>query len=306
MSRTPPPETPLVEVGRYPRLADAREYALALAARDLAYVIEREGDSWLLRVEEAVRDSAARELATVAEEEQARQIRAPAAEIPKLRTLPLFLIAWAMGGMFFLQNVMGSGWIEAGASSSARILGNGEWWRAVTALTLHADLAHVLANIATGVLFSASLIPFLGAGVTCLMLVLCGALANVVNAWGYRSEAHASIGASTAVFSALGILVGMELIVRWSHAESRNRWQLVVPIGAGLALLAFLGVGEEDTRIDFMAHWWGFCVGVAAGLVTALLRPKMPHWRHAQGIAGSAALLVLVGCWWMALRAWSG
>lgn len=306
MSRIPSPESPLVEVGRYPRLADAREYALALAARDLAYVIEREGDSWILRVEEVVSEAAVRELATVAAEERARHTHVPAAEIPKLRPVPLFAIAWAMGVMFFLQNLMGPSWTEAGASSSDRILGHGEWWRAVTALTLHADGSHLMANIATGLLFSASLIPFFGAGVTCLMLVICGALGNLINAWGYRSEAHASIGASTAVFSALGILVGMELIVRWSRAESRNRWQLVVPIGAGLALLAFLGVGAENTRVDFMAHWWGFCVGVFGGVVAALLRPRVPRWPYVQSFTGTAAFLLLGGCWWLALRGANG
>jgi rhomboid protease GluP len=207
-----------------------------------------------------------------------------------------------MAGMFFLQNMMGPQWTEAGASSSARILQHGEWWRAVTALTLHADLSHVMANIATGLLFSASLIPLLGGGVTALLLVLCGAGGNLINAWGYRAESHASIGASTAVFSALGTLVGMELIARWSRAESRNRWQLVVPIGAGLALLAFLGVGEESTRVDFMAHWWGFCVGLGAGLFLAAVRPQARGGPTLQRTAAALAVILIAGSWWLALQ----
>ncbi len=302
MSRTPSSEVPLIAVGRYPRLSDAREYALALSARDVAYVIEREGDDWVLRVEERASEMAVEELAIFAAEEKTRRARVPRAEIPKLRTLPLFLMAWALGGMFFLQMMMGSGWTETGAASSERIFAHGEWWRLITALTLHADLSHVVANLATGLLFSASLIPFLGAGVTCLLLVLCGAIGNLINAWGYRTEAHVSIGASTAVFSALGILVGMELIVRWSRVESRNRWQLVVPLGAGLALLAFLGVGEQNTRVDFMAHWWGFCVGVGAGLIAALLRTRIPQWPHTQRVAAGGALLLIAGSWWLALQ----
>ena len=306
MSRSPSPESPLVEVGRYPRLADAREHVLALAAQDLAYIIERDGDDWLLQVEEAARVAAERELATMVSEEQAQRTRPPVREIPKLQPLPLFAILWMMAGMFFLQNMMGPQWTDVGASSSARILEQREWWRAITALTLHADLSHVMANIATGLLFSASLIPLLGGGVTSLLLVLCGACGNLINAWGYRSESHASIGASTAVFSALGILVGMELIARWSRVESRNRWQLVVPIGAGLALLAFLGVGEENTRVDFMAHWWGFCVGVAAGIVAASLPHRVAGWRYVQALAGSAAVILLAGCWALALRGGNG
>lgn len=300
MSRTPSPKSPLVEVGRYRRLSDAREYALALAARDLAYVIEREHDIWVLQVEEAARESAERELATMVEEERARRDRKHAVEIPKLQPLPLFAILWAMAGMYFLQNVMGPAWVDAGASSSERILTHGEWWRTITALTLHSDLSHVLANIATGLLFSASLIPLLGGGVTSLLLVVCGACGNLINAWGYRTESHASIGASTAVFSALGILVGMELIARWSRIESRNRWQLVVPIGAGLALLAFLGVGEEHTRVDFMAHWWGFCVGLATGMGVSASRAHLVGWQIVQRSAAALTIILIAGSWWLA------
>lgn len=300
MSRTPSPDSSLVEVGRYRRLSEARGYALALAARDLAYVIERERDSWVLQVEEASRESAERELATMVEEERARRDRSPAVEIAKLQPLPLFAILWALAGMYFLQRIMGSAWVDAGASSSERILIHGEWWRAFTALTLHSDLSHVMANIAIGLLFSASLIPLLGGGVTALLLVVCGGCGNLVNAWGYRTESHASIGASTAVFSALGILVGMEVIARWSRAESRNRWQLVVPIGAGLALLAFLGVGEEHTRVDFMAHWWGFCVGLAAGMGISASRPHLVGWKIIQRSAAALAIILLAGAWWLA------
>ena len=116
MSRTPSPESPLVEVGRYPRLADAREYALALAARDLAYVIEREEDSWLLRVEETVRESAERELATVvgggAGRHTARRRRRCRSCAPCRYSSSL----WAMGVMFFLQN----SWDRAGPMRGRR------------------------------------------------------------------------------------------------------------------------------------------------------------------------------------------
>ncbi|HEY6880314.1 MAG TPA: rhomboid family intramembrane serine protease, partial [Polyangiales bacterium] len=37
----------------------------------------------------------------------------------------------------------GSEWFAAGAADAERVV-HGEWWRAVTALTLHADSGHVL------------------------------------------------------------------------------------------------------------------------------------------------------------------
>src|SRR4051812_48653252 len=38
-----------------------------------------------------------------------------------------------------------SDWFARGSSDASRVVA-GEWWRVVTALTLHADLAHVLSN----------------------------------------------------------------------------------------------------------------------------------------------------------------
>jgi hypothetical protein len=108
---------------------------------------------------------------------------------------------------------------------------------------------------------------------------LSGAAGNALNAWFYRGEAHVSIGASTAVFGALGLLVGAEFFARLARAETRSRWQLIVPLGAGFALLAFLGVGEEHRRVDYMAHFWGFTAGLALGAFgTALRVDEAARW----------------------------
>jgi membrane associated rhomboid family serine protease len=139
----------------------------------------------------------------------------------------------------------------------------GEWWRTITALTLHRDLSHFMANLGFGLLFAAFLQPRLGGGVTWLGIVLSGALGNSVNAWFYKSSLHSSIGASTAVFGGLGLLMAWEFIARWRIPHTRHWWQFVVPLGGGLALLAFLGSSDEAAgdRTDYMAHFLGFRLG---------------------------------------------
>ncbi len=47
------------------------------------------------------------------------------------------------------NNAFGFDWLEAGAGHAAAIA-HGEVWRAVTALTLHADGGHLLGNLALG------------------------------------------------------------------------------------------------------------------------------------------------------------
>lgn len=301
MSEPQEPHGPLIEVGRYARLAAARERALVVAARELPHWIEREGDAWVLRVEAGAEDEVRRELAAFENEERERPVARAIFPEGKIPTLSLYVSGWVLGLFFAAQNFLGPDWEDRGAAVSGAIL-RGAWWRTVTALTLHADVAHLAANLATGLLFAAFALPRLGTGLTWLAIVLSGALGNALNAWGYRGEAHGTIGASTACFGALGILMGAELFARWREPRTRSRWQLVLPLGAGLGLLAFLGVGEEGGRVDYMAHAFGLAAGAAEGLLLEGLRVKERASPAVQRMAAWAALGLLGAAWTLALR----
>lgn len=298
MSESPESPLPRVEVGRYARLAEARERGLVVSALELPHWIEREGEDWRLLVEEGAVEQVERELADFENEQtertEEREVAAPG-EFPKLS---LFVAAWVMSGFFFAQHVVSEATEDRGVAEARAIL-SGEWWRTITALTLHGDGAHLAANLATGLLFAAFLIPRLGSGFTWLAILISGALGNALNAWGYRGESHLSIGASTACFGALGILVGLELFARWREPQTRGRWQLIVPIGAGLALLAFLGVGEEQHHVDYMAHCWGFVVGLAEGGIAEAMRLHQRSTVRAQRLAGFLTVAAIAGAWWL-------
>jgi hypothetical protein len=57
----------------------------------------------------------------------------------------------------------GSTWFAAGASDANLVL-HGEWWRAITALTLHADPAHVTSNAGIGAIVMAAVMRSMGVG----------------------------------------------------------------------------------------------------------------------------------------------
>src|SRR5260370_24849726 len=98
-----------------------------------------------------------------------------------------------------------SSWFVRGPASSERIL-HGEVWRAVTALTLHADMLHVLGNALSGSIFLSAVNRRLGDGRGPLLVLVSGALGHAPNAVWHRG-AHASICASTSVFAAARIPV---------------------------------------------------------------------------------------------------
>lgn len=184
-------------------------------------------------------------------------------------------------------------WWHAGMSQ-AGLIRHGEWWRAATALALHADTLHLAGNLVFGLVFGFLAGGVLGWGLAVAGMLFAGALGNAVNAFVQAAD-HTSIGASTAVFATVGILAAHA----WTRRRSRiNRW---VPLGGGLALLAFLGMSGE--RTDIFAHVAGFASGCLFGLVFGLLEARAllaPWHRHALGVA---ALLFFALAWTLALRA---
>jgi membrane associated rhomboid family serine protease len=162
---------------------------------------------------------------------------------------------------------------------------------------------HLLGNLVFGALFAALACEMLGTGLGLAAILSSGALANLANAWVQAPEFR-SVGASTAVFGALGLLGGH----RWQRRKlvrglRRASW---IPLLASAFLLAYLGSGGTRTdgaeRVDVLGHALGFVAGGALGA----LHGRFAHaWRpdaRAQVAFGAASFALIVGCWWLALR----
>ena len=203
-----------------------------------------------------------------------------------------------IGGLFLFYQLTGSWeqtnpWFQAGAIDSSRILDHGEWWRLFTALSLHADGMHLLGNCIIGGFMVHLLCKTIGSGTGWLLLLLAGASGNLLNI-ALRSMPHHSVGFSTAVFAAIGMFTGLQL--------QKNKFSpmgIILPLGAGLSLLAFLGT--EGERTDLGAHLLGFCCGIFAGLlVTATRLAELSDNHSFQRILFSVAVLLIFTCWWLA------
>lgn len=150
-------------------------------------------------------------------------------------------------------------WLQIGNAHAGKIM-RGEWWRLVTALTLHADWLHLLGNLFIGGIFIVRLCRDLGSGPAWSLLLAAGILGNSLNSY-LQSPAHQAVGASTAIFGGVGILAALSL-VRYRH-DLRHRWPL--PVAGALGLLALLGSAGE--RTDIGAHLFGFFCGFIIGFL---------------------------------------
>lgn len=212
--------------------------------------------------------------------------------------LVVCLVAGMAGYSWFSKD-----WLSAGHVNGA-LVRDGEFWRLFTGLTLHSGLRHLASNIVFGVFFGIFAGRLLGSGYAWLIIVVAAGFANLVNLL-LLDPTHRSIGASTAVFAALGLVAGYV----WSGKlmpHDEDRWMTRYgPIVGGLALLMFTGTGSVDpetgiNNTDVGAHLFGFVAGFLAGMLLIRYGP-LPAGEHYQRNAGIAALAVIFFSWILAL-----
>lgn len=206
--------------------------------------------------------------------------------------------AGVLSVIYFLQAPYGL--IEAGGFDAVAIIREGQLWRAVTALTLHGDVVHLVANLVSGAGFAFLVARFFGAAAGWFLILGSGVLGNLLNAWVYFPDPHRSLGASTAVFAALGLITGVGLLATWRDSKSGltlPNWLL--PVFGGLTLLGLLGLGDGDIMVDVAAHIAGFVCGTAVGLIAAMGQRIFVRL-EACGPVIAVATLGLIGWAWVA------
>jgi len=274
LSETPnPAESPdFALVGCYVGMAQAFERALVILAMGLACQIEKEveGDGYVLLAEPGELERIRLELAAY-EQEQAMPV--PVVVIPVEYdggALPTALWVLSLCVVFWLQRDNPE-LVSKGVSSSRAIFGQGEWWRPFTALFLHADRLHLLGNVASGVLFGTWVCRSIGPWLGWALILAAGTLGNGLNALSRFDEPFVSLGASTAVFGALGVLTGLAVFHAGRDHVGSKSFRHLIPLGGGLVLLSWLGVGS-DPRTDVTGHVCGFAVGILLGVAAGWWR----------------------------------
>lgn len=188
----------------------------------------------------------------------------------------------------------GKDWYVAGRVDGVLIRA-GEWWRTLTALTLHSDLQHLAGNLVFGIMFGLFAGRLVGPGVAWLSIVIAAASGNALNTFLLEST-HRAIGASTAVFAALGLVAGF---VWRGKLMAQDRWPYRIgPIVGGFALLMYTGTGGEKT--DIGAHLMGFLCGLVAGMLLTAARGLLSSQRL-QLVSGITALATIGGAWCIAI-----
>jgi membrane associated rhomboid family serine protease len=219
-------------------------------------------EEWRLYEEEQIEASRPRQVP----ESEAFALRI---ELALLWVLALLVVFYAQGRNPVLSDRF--------CNSTHALMIDGEWWRPFTALFLHADWLHLLGNALIGGVFCVLAGHAIGALRGWLLILACGTLANAVNAAIRMPDEFLSLGASTATFAALGLLVGHATRYAWMIRSFQGLRMLFVPLIAGGILLGWFGGGGADAgQVDVAGHVFGWVFGVAAGFFLGKPRLVQP------------------------------
>lgn len=278
-----------------------RSWVLVLEARGFLFRTQRQGFGWQLLVPAERHEAACEELRRFEAENRNWPPPLPPASAfadNRLTTISVLLLLATFHNLTRLDlDLLGHrpvDWLALGNAHAELILA-GQWWRTVTALTLHSGWLHLLGNLTLGGIFIVRLCRDLGSGLAWSLLLASGILGNLANAF-LQQPYHRAVGASTAVFGAVGLLAMLNLVTYRRHLQ--RRWPL--PVAAALGLLALLG--SEGERTDLGAHLFGFAFGLLLGVATAgLLRKFGRPIRTLNALLTVTSAGLVLAAWWAAL-----
>lgn len=273
--------------------------SLVLSAGNIKHRIRREPDgSRVLLVAETAAPGAVDQLERYFQENKDWPPRHQAVVTgPASARPPSILLSGALAVFYLITGPWQptSPWFAGGAGDASAIIYHGQWYRLLTALTLHADFAHLAGNCLIGGFLLHFFLQIHGTGLGVLAVLLSAMLGNYLNVQMHGGN-HLFVGFSTAVFSMIGMLSVYQVLVQRQPLGIR----MLVPFMAGAALLAMLG--SSGQRTDLGGHLFGLLAGLGCGLVLGLkplrLLRDSPFFQSCALL--TATFLVMI-CWNLAL-----
>jgi len=241
------------------------EWITVLAAAGFDYRLSHQATGWTIHVPREQTAAAQAEIAAYEDDAKNWPSTEPGRAAERSPIYDSWSPWWVAGFLIafyaWLGPYDGGSALLRRAAVDASAVHHGEWWRLITALTVHSGVAHLTGNVMCLFLFGYAVCLSFGGGLGWTLILAAGIAGNTV-ACVFHGPEHVSVGASTACFGALGIMSTHQAIrnLRRFVGPVRSIWNRSwVPLGAGLALLTLLGTGPQS---DLAAHVFGFVSGL--------------------------------------------
>lgn len=265
------------------------EHALGVCSEDkYAWVIDRERYSLVIEENKVVDFygmKAALETFLRDPEAAKRQIRETEELVlselkeKEKKLLKLIYIPWVSYALVALNIVVyivctstGELLYNIGEMSVTTVLGRGQWYRLLTAMFLHGDVAHIFNNMLCLYLLGNMIEKRLGRCRFLIYYFVCGIVAGLISLGSmYNSGIDAgSIGASGAVYGIFGVALVMEFAsINWRRINVNTVIRLTLVL---ICIAISLRVDSRTAYVDYEAHVAGLCMGVIIGIVQCINR----------------------------------
>ncbi len=280
----------------------AMDWSLVLVSQGIEPTIvkDAEADVWRLVVEASDYQRAVQTLRQYVAENRSRVWRQ---ELPWTGLVFDWRCMAPIAAFIFLFAIeaTGRGNLSAAGLMSNKAVHAGEWWRIFTAIMLHGDLAHLTANVTTGLVLLGLAMGVYGMGIGLMASFLAGAGGNLAGLL-LHSDRHQGLGASGMIMGALGLLAA-QWFTLLRHGLTPRQLAIRGLLSGGL-LLVLLGF-SPDRNVDVLAHVAGFGTGLALGVVLAMCPTRFRQSIFLDRAAFVLCFALASVTWWLALR-WFG
>ncbi len=170
--------------------------------------------------------------------------------------------------IFLLSGTVMDWMYEKGALVTELVLANGEYYRILTAMFLHADINHLVNNMLMLALAGAIVENYTGHFFYFFLYMLSGLFGNMLSiAYEIRNGLMwVSVGASGAIMGLVGFVVVWIVINRKSFVKNRNLIMRLLFLGVFVIQACFFQKGANTA-----AHLGGFLTGGVLGILNIIL-----------------------------------
>jgi rhomboid protease GluP len=269
------------------------DWSLVLASQGITAEIVQDDAGWALSVNETDFDRAQQMIHLYRAENRGWKWRRP---------IPGSKLVFHSGSVFWVIAIFWIFWWSSsgdqprtvGAMDNAAV-SNGEWWRLFTAVTLHSDWAHLIANGTTGLVLLGLAMARHGGGIGLLAAFACGIAGNLAG-WLTYESIHRGLGASGMVMGALGLLALQPFGFFKHHRIALE----IIFRGIVAACLMFILLGTSPGT-DVIAHFGGFACGVILGGALNFL-PDAVKAGPINKLCGLLVPILVIAAWRLALK----
>jgi membrane associated rhomboid family serine protease len=168
---------------------------------------------------------------------------------------------------------------------------NGEWWRLVTSIFVHAGMFQLLVNVAGLTQIGLILERLVGRVIVITVFLTAGVFASLVNLVTHPMAT--SFGASGAIFGLYGLLAASSI---WGMSHRSN---VTIPLRAVTRLVpgavVFILYNLANDSVGIAAEFTGLFVGLLCGtILTRGVNDRKPAARRVSYVVAAAAVMAVL------------